>query len=196
MAWEPRLLAQGPAAGQWRSRGWSPGYLSSSWAVITAPVPSFAAIKFSPGGLEYSLWSWPPLSIFSNPLLPILSITFSFKGRARPVQSVPKCHPLWGQALAPGKPFPPTGSQGSGLSAYPSHSLSMSSAKCEPLGACKLPSAGQSVLSHVPLAEGRQERPPKLASLLQRRLPDSASWSWSGNRVQISCGSVGGGTGQ
>lgn len=49
----------------------------------------------------------------------------------------------------------------------------------------KLPSAGHSVLSHDPLAEGRQERPPALASLLQRLLADAASGSWNGSRTGL-----------
>lgn len=98
-------------------------------------------------------------------------------------ESVPKYCPLWGQALAPGN-----------LSSHwlprvclsPSnHSLSVSSAGCEPLGAWTLPSAGQSVLSHVPLAEGREEGPPELVALLQRQLTDTASRSWSGSRLGL-----------
>ena len=45
-----------PPAGRCRvggSRGWSPGYLSLSWAVFTASLPSFACVELPPRGFEY-----------------------------------------------------------------------------------------------------------------------------------------------
>ena len=73
----------------------------------------------------------------------------------------------------------------------PHCSLSVSSAGCEPLGAWTLPSAGQSVLSHVPLTEGGrkglQSWPPSFrdGSLT---LPPGAG----AEAARMSSGSVGG----
>lgn len=183
--------ASGPPMGKQRPEARTSELVRGCLHGTAAPSPDMG---LPPRGLNTSLLSCALSSILPSLLLPILLICLE----GRTVGSVLKHCPLWGQATTPGKPFSSPGSRGSGLSVclLIQTALSVSQAGCKPPGAWTLPAAGQSVLTHVPLASGRQERPPELASLLQRLRAEAASRSWSGSRVQISLGSVGGRPGQ